>query len=91
MSQTTISYQLVYITADGKQETTDKIKMWITEFGGNIAKDEAWGKKQFSYPIKKHSSGYYHLLSFKMSPSTVRQLTKKIDFDTEIIRYLLVK
>ncbi len=69
----------------------DKIKDLITKNKGEVAKEEAWGKRVLAYPIKHLTEGIYHLLNFKSTPSKIKELEKKLNLDDEVLRFLIVR
>lgn len=85
------SYELVFILKEDKEETTNKIKKYIEDLTGKIQSSEKWGKKDFTYPIKKLKAGYYFLWKINFSQDKIQEFKKKLDFDEEIVRYLLLK
>ncbi len=40
----------------------DAVKELLAEGGGELAKEESWGKRRLAYPIEKLNEGRYHLL-----------------------------
>lgn len=85
------AYELVFILKEDNETTTNKLKTYITEPGGVIKTAEKWGKKDFAYPIKKLTSGYYFIWRIDLSENKISELKKKMDYDEEIVRYLLIK
>ena len=62
-------YETVFITTPVLSETqvkeaVEKFKAVITENGGNIEHEEAWGLRKLAYPIQKKTTGFYHLIQF---------------------------
>lgn len=96
MEQIINTYELLFIlpsTMDVKAQETyvPKITKMIETAKGKIIKNEPWGKKIFSYPIKKQTEGFYYLLTFSLSTSEVVTFEKKIKLEEQIVRYLLTK
>lgn len=85
------AYELVMILKDDKEATVKKIADLLSEKKGSIEKKENWGKKSFSYPIKKMTAGYYLLWNIKAPQDAIQDLKKRLDYNEEVIRYLLIK
>ena len=88
-------YELLFIlTSDTEtkaQETLVETLTKLTETAkGKVEKHDIWGKKTFSYPVKKHRDGIYHLLSLSMNSSAVPAFEKKVKLEEKIVRYLLI-
>mgnify|MGYP002231322608 CR=1 FL=1 len=60
----------------------------ITENGGQIVNEEAWGLKKLAYPIQKKTTGYYFLFEFTGEGPIVEALETQYRRDERIIRFL---
>jgi ribosomal protein S6 len=78
------------ILKDDKEATVSKITDLIVSKKGVVESNDKWGKKTFSYPIKKTSSGYYFLLSLKAPQGEIQDFKKKLDYNEDVLRYLLI-
>ena len=58
--------------------------------GGEVAKTEKWGRKKFSYPIKKRVTGSYISIEFTADPSIIAKLERAYHLDDEVLRFLTV-
>ena len=68
----------------------EKVKALIEKNGGEIAGTDKWGMKKLAYPIKKRSSGFYHLFEFKAEPAFIKELEIQFKRDERVMRYLTV-
>ena len=69
-------YEVVVIFQPEMDETAvadllERVKGWITESGGVIAKVDNWGKRRLAYLIRKQREGQYYLIHAEMSPDAV--------------------
>ena len=81
-------YETVFITTpvlseQQIKEAVEKFKNTITDNGGTIEHEEAWGLRKLAYPIQKKTTGFYHCLLYT-SPSprdqrVIRFLTFRLD------------
>lgn len=78
-------------TSENQKKLFAKIKKIITDLKGDVAKTTEWGKKEFSYPIKKKNQGEYFLWELRLPEESTLDLEKKMKLEEEIIRYLLIK
>lgn len=88
-------YELVFIVHPDLDDTAltdlvDKVKGWITEAGGSIAKADIWGKKKLAYAIRKQKEGYYVFLRTQMNPTFCATLERNLRFSEPVLRFLLV-
>ena len=64
------------LSAEQVAETVSKFRAFVTDKGGKIVHEDAWGL-QVAYPIQKKSTGFYHLMEFEADPSVI------LPFETE--------
>ena len=79
------------LTAAKQKALLTKMKKLITDLKGKVAKIDEWGKKELVYPIKRKKWANYFLLSVKLSEKTLGEIDKKLKFQENLLRYLLVK
>ena len=70
------------------EELFGKFRGVITENGGQIVNEEAWGVRKLAYPIQKKTTGYYFLLEFTGEGSLVDILETQYRRDERAIRFL---
>ena len=78
------------VTDSQLKDTVARFKQLVTGNGGEIVHEEDWGLRKFAYPIKKKSSGYYHLMEFKAEPDMIQRIETEYNRDELILRYLTV-
>ena len=86
-------YETVFITTPvlseiQVKEAVEKFKAVITENGGNIEHEEAWGLRKLAYPIQKKTTGFYHLIQFEGEGTLVDKLETSYRRDEKVIRFL---
>lgn len=86
-------YETVFITTPvlseiQVKEAVEKFKAVITENGGNIEHEEAWGLRKLAYPIQKKTIGFYHLIQFEGEGTLVNKLETSYRRDEKVIRFL---
>lgn len=90
------NYELVIILSSRLEEEKqkkliDQVKKSIIDLKGKVTKADNWGKRAFSYPIKKQTQGIYVQLNFSLDEGKVRDLEKKIKAQEDFLRYLLIR
>ena len=73
------------------KEAVNKFKKVITDSKGEIVYEEDWGLKKLAYPIQKKSTGFYHLIEFRVEPESIAKLETEYRRDERIIRFLTMK
>ena len=74
-----------------RNENLEKIKAYITRFGGTVGEVEDWGKKKLAYDIQHQSEGYYYLINFEGTADTPNELEANVRIMEPVLRYLVVK
>ncbi|MGI6080711.1 MAG: 30S ribosomal protein S6 [Candidatus Avilachnospira sp.] len=74
-----------------RNEALEKIKGYITRFGGTVGEVEDWGKKKLAYDIQHQSEGFYYLINFEGTQDTPNELESRVRIMEPVLRYLVVK
>jgi small subunit ribosomal protein S6 len=88
------AYELVFIVHpdlddSALKELVDRVKGWITDAGGQVAKVDLWGKRKLAYRLRKQSEGQYVLMKTQMDPSFCIQLERNLRLQEPVLRFLL--
>jgi len=67
-----------------------KIRGIITDAGGEITKEENWGKKKLAYEIRKQEFAVYMFFEVNLPPAAPSKISSILNITDEAIRYLLV-
>lgn len=79
------------IEDDARVATVEKVKEYITKFGGTITNIDEWGKKRLAYEIQKMREGFYYFIQFESDETTPGELEKNIRIMENVIRYLCIR
>lgn len=69
----------------------DKIRALITDNGGEITKEDNWGKKKLAYQIKREDFAIYVCFEVKLPSQAPLKISNVLNITDEVLRYLLVK
>jgi len=58
---------------------------------GKITKEDLWGNKDLSYPIKRQVKGYVAHYEITADPKDAKTIDKDLKVEDDILRYLLVR
>ena len=91
-------YELVFLAdprlSDEEAVTvTDEYKALLTENGGEVVKEESWGKQRMAYQISKLSEAYYVVLTVEADPENnpFPVVEQRLEQNDKILRYLTVR
>lgn len=87
-------YELVLIIHPDLDETAlndvvEKVKGWITEAGGSIAKVDFWGKRRLANAIRKQREGQYVLFKYQSSPKLCSAIERDLHLMEPVMRFLI--
>lgn len=79
------------IEEDVRVATIEKVKEYITRFGGTIIDVDEWGKKRLAYEIQKMKEGFYYFIHFESDSTCPAEVERRIRIMENVIRYLCVR
>ena len=79
------------IEEDVRVATIEKVKEYITRFGGTITDVDEWGKKRLAYEIQKMKEGFYYFIHFKSDSTCPAEVERRVRIMENVIRYLCVR
>lgn len=63
----------------------------VTRNFGKVVKEDLWGSRYLSYPIKHNEKAFYAHFEFESEPNKISGLDKLLKLNEDIIRYLLIR
>ena len=76
---------------DERAAALEKVKGYITRFGGNVVDVDEWGKKRLAYEIQKSKEGFYYFIHFEAESTVPAEVEQRIRIMDNVLRYLCVK
>ncbi|MBE5925919.1 MAG: 30S ribosomal protein S6 [Lachnospiraceae bacterium] len=71
--------------------TIEKVKEYITRFGGTVTNVDEWGKKRLAYEIQKMKEGFYYFIQFEADTNCPGEVEENIRIMENVVRYLCTK
>ena len=68
----------------------EKYKEIITKDGGNIHREEDWGRKHLAYPINKIYKAHYLMMNIECGQETLDKLSYNFRFNDAVLRNLII-
>ena len=87
-------YEIMYILKAGlddaaRKAEVDKLHGIITSNGGKITDVNEWGLREFAYPIKKETKGYYVVVKIEADNVALNEFDRITRFDNNVLRTLV--
>ena len=67
-----------------------KVRSIITNAGGEIIKEDNWGKKKLAYRIRKEDFAVYVYFELNLPAQAPLKISNTLNITDEVLRYLLV-
>lgn len=67
-----------------------KIREIIKSAGGDITKEDSWGKKKLAYRINREDFAVYVHFELKLPATAPLKISNTLNITDEVLRYLLV-
>jgi len=84
-----VKYELTLIFSGSLTE--EKLDAIIEKLKVKETKRVKWGKRLLAYSIKRKRDGFYVYLELESEPEKAIELKKKLEVDSDILRYLLIR
>ena len=69
----------------------NKVRDLVKNSGGEVVKEDNWGKKKLAYKIEKQEFAVYVYMDVKLPADAPLKISNTLNITDEVIRYLLVK
>ncbi len=79
------------ISEEERTASVDSLKELLKKNSIKIEKEDVWGDKKMAYKINKSDRGFYILFDLEMDGKLINGLSKTINLNTNIWRYMFVK
>jgi len=82
-------YEITFVVDE--EETSEKVEKVLTSHETSVEKTSDVGKKQFTHPLGKKTSGHYFAIEFTAQREKLPQIESDLKADKTLIRYLIIK
>ncbi|MDD7267333.1 MAG: 30S ribosomal protein S6 [Lachnospiraceae bacterium] len=80
------------IEDEAREATVEKVKEYVTRFGGTITNVDEWGKKRLAYEIQKMKEAFYYFIQFETENTACPgEVEQRIRIMENVIRFLCIK
>ncbi len=79
------------LNEETRNETVSSLKGILEKNSAKIEKEDVWGDKKLAYKINKSDRGYYILLNLDLDGTKIKDISKEINLNKNIWRYMFVK
>ena len=79
------------IEDEARNNTIEKVKEYITRFGGNVTNVDEVGKMRLAYEIQHQKEGFYYFIQFESDSSCPAEVEKMVRIMEDVMRFLCVR
>ena len=79
------------IEDDERAAALEKVKNYISRFGGTVTNVDEWGKKRLAYEVQKMREGFYYFIQFESETTAPREIENRIRIMDNVLRFLVVR
>ena len=76
---------------DERAAAIEKVKGYITRFGGTVTEVEECGKKRLAYEIQKMKEAFYYFIQFEGEATVPAEIESRVRIMENVVRYLCVR
>lgn len=79
------------ISEEERTASLTELKNLLEKNEVKIEKEDIWGDKKMAYKINKSDRGFYVLFTIDMDWKLIKELSKTMNLDKNIVRYMFAK
>ena len=79
------------IEDEARAAVVEKVKGYITRFGGTVTGVDEWGKKRLAYDIQKMREGFYYFIQFESDATCPAEVENRVRIMENVIRFLCIR
>lgn len=87
-------YEIVFMVHPDQSEQVpamiERYRAIVETKGGQIHRQEDWGRRQLAYPINKLHKAHYILMNIECGQESLTELTNAFRFNDAVIRHLVL-
>lgn len=72
------------------EKSLKKLRELIKTNGGEVGKEDNWGKRRLAYTIKREDFAVYVCFELKLPSAALAKISQTLNIDDSVLRYLLV-
>jgi len=81
----------ISITEEKRNTSISELKALLEKNEVKVEKEDIWWDKKMAYKINKSDRGYYMLFDLEMNGKSIKEMSKIINLDKNIVRYMFTR
>lgn len=79
------------ISEEKRNTSISELKALLEKNEVKVEKEDIWWDKKMAYKINKLDRGFYMLFDLEMNGKSIKEMSKVINLDKNIVRYMFTK
>ncbi|TVQ96770.1 MAG: 30S ribosomal protein S6 [Deltaproteobacteria bacterium] len=79
------------VTEEDKAKVLERVTGILTEAGGEIRRQDEWGRRRLAYPIDKQNHGIYIYLRYVAPGEVIQEIERRLRLMDAVLKFLTVK
>ncbi len=79
------------LSEEDRNKTIDNLKSIFEKYSAKITKEDIWAERKLAYKINWSDTGYYVLYELELDWKNIKDISKEINLDRNIWRYMFTK
>ena len=79
------------ISEEQRNTSVSELKALLEKNEAKITKEDVWWDKKMAYKIGKSDRGFYILFDLEMNGKSIKEMSKIINLDKNIVRYMFTR
>ena len=69
----------------------ERVRRAVSEGGGEITGEDAWGRRRLAFKMAGHTEAYYHIVHLHADGQATSVLENALNLAEDVLRHLLVR
>ena len=69
----------------------DRVRRVIGDQGGEVVREENWGRQKLAFKIGRFTEANYHLAQLHIEPTAAKALENSLNLAEDVMRHMLVR
>lgn len=74
-----------------RESSIENLKDILKKYSTKVTKEDIWWEKKLAYKINKSEKGFYVLYELDLDGTNIKNISKEMNLDKNIWRYMFVK
>lgn len=79
------------VTEEKRNTSISELKALLEKNEVKVTKEDVWWDKKMAYKINKSDRGFYILFDLEMNGKSIKEMSKVINLDKNIVRYMFTR